>query len=386
MQNARVAHVAPTDRIAYLLLRVRLQRLQEAGFEVSVICGEAGYGEQLAECGLRVLHIPFVREIAPWTDLRCLVALRRTLRRERFDIAHSHNPKGTLLGPLAARLAGVPLVVHTVHGFLFNENSQGMHRLAAVGAERWCAHWCDHLLFQSAEDYEYACQYRFKEPGRLHLIGNGIDERRFDRDRYPEARQAKRRELGLDDGHLVVGMVARLVREKGFEEFFAMAGRIAREFPRARFLIVGITEIDDQSDAVDPRRLMAEHGVEERCVLLEQRSDMPELYLCMDVAVLPSHREGIPRALLEAGAMGVPMAASAIRGCREVIVDGETGVLFGLKDVDDFTEKVRSLLGDEGLRKRLGEKGRERILANYTEGLTAGRLVACYRRFLEEIE
>ena len=384
MGIARVAHVVPTDRIAYLLLRARLLRLQEAGFEVSVVCGDAGYGERLAACGLRVLHIPFAREIAPWTDLRCLSALRRTLRRERFDIAHSHNPKGTLLGPLAARLAGVPLVVHTVHGFLFNENSRGVHRLAAVGAERWCARWCDHLLFQSAEDHEYAGRCRFKEPERLHLIGNGIDERRFDRDRHPEGRQAKRRELGLDDDHLVVGMVARLVREKGYEEFFAMAGRIAREFRQVRFLIVGITEKEDQSDAIDPRRLMAEHGVEERCVLLEQRSDMPELYLCMDVAVLPSYREGIPRALLEAGAMGVAMAASAIRGCREVIVGGETGVLFGLKDVDDFAEKVRSLLGDEKLRRRLGEAGRARILANYTEGLTTERLVACYRKFLGE--
>ena len=130
MEGVRVAHVVPTDRIAYLLLRARLLRLQEAGFDVSVICGDVGYGERLEECGLRVLHIPFAREIAPWTDLRCLRALRQTLRRERVEIAHSHNPKGTLLGPLAARLAGVPIVAHTVHGFLFNENSRGLHRLA----------------------------------------------------------------------------------------------------------------------------------------------------------------------------------------------------------------------------------------------------------------
>jgi glycosyltransferase involved in cell wall biosynthesis len=383
MEGVRVAHVVPTDRIAYLLLRARLLRLQEAGFEVSVVCGDVGYGERLEECGLRVLHIPFAREIAPWTDLRCLRSLRQTLRRERVEIAHSHNPKGTLLGPLAARLAGVPVVAHTVHGFLFNENSKGLHRLAAVGAERWCAGWCDHLFFQSGEDFDYARKRRFKKQERLHLIGNGIDERRFDRDGYPQVRREKRRELGLEEEQLVIGMVARLVREKGYEEFFEMAGRIAREFPQVHFLIVGITEAEDQSDAVDPQRLMEENGVADRCVLLEQRSDMPELYLCMDVAVLPSHREGIPRALLEAGAMGVPMAASAIRGCREVIEDGKTGLLFGLKDVDDFVGKVRALLGDGEMRRRLGEAGRAHVLENYTEGRTAELLVGCYREILE---
>ena len=383
MDRVRVAHIVPTDRIAYLLLRVRLLRLQEAEFEVSVICGDVGYGERLEECGLRVLHIPFAREIAPRTDWRCVRALRRTLRRERFDIAHSHNPKGTLIGPLAARLARVPLVVHTVHGFLFNENSRGLHRLAATAAERWCARWCHHLLFQSAEDYEHARRCGYKEPQRLHLIGNGIDERRFDRSCFLDARRQKRGELGLEERHLVVGIVARLVREKGYEEFFAMAGRIAREFPQVRFLIVGITE-EEQSDAIDPQRLMEAHGVADRCVILEQRSDMPELYSCMDVAVLPSHREGIPRALLEAAAMGVPIGASGIRGCREVIVDGETGILFRFKDVEDFTRVVRSLLLDEGMRRRLGEAGRTHVLENYTEGLTVKRLIGCYREFLKE--
>ena len=175
--SIRVAHVVPTDRIAYLLMRDRLLRLQEAGYEVSVICGAVGFGRHLEECGIRVIHIPFAREIEALTDLRCAAALNRTLRRERFDIVHSHNPKGTLLGPFVATLSRVPVVVHTVHGYLFNENTRGLHRALAVGAERWCAAWCDHLLFQSREDFDYAQEHRYKSQGRLHWIGNGIDER-----------------------------------------------------------------------------------------------------------------------------------------------------------------------------------------------------------------
>ena len=102
--RARIAHIVPTDRIAYLMLYARLQRLRELGYELSVICGAVGYADQLRQSGVDVIHIPFAREIAPWTDLRCAHSLMRVLRRERYDAVHTHNPKG---GPLV-RLFAVP--------------------------------------------------------------------------------------------------------------------------------------------------------------------------------------------------------------------------------------------------------------------------------------
>jgi glycosyltransferase involved in cell wall biosynthesis len=374
----RVAHVFPTDRVAYLM-RARLMRLQESGIEVAVICGDRGYVENLRDCGLEVLPIPFAREVAPWTDMRCVWALREALRAGSFDIMHSHNPKGTLLGPFTAQWANVPLVVHTVHGFLFNENSRGLHRMAAVAAERWCAHWSDHLLFQSEADYDYAVKARFKEPARLHWIGNGVDERRFDPERYPGARRQTRAALGFGEDDLVVGMVTRLVREKGCVEFFEMAARVAERNSRVRFLLVGIPERREQSDAIDAAAVARQFGVEERCVLLEDRLDMPELYMSMDLCVLPSYREGLPRCLLEAGAMGVAAAATDIRGCREVIVDGETGLLFPLKDVGEFAAVVERVLVDEQLRAKLAQGGQLRVRKRYVESLVTERVVGLYK-------
>ncbi len=376
-----MAHVAPTDRIAWLLLRAGLARVQEAGYDVTVVCGDAGYGERLQAAGLAVVHVPFAREVAPVTDARCVAALRRELRRGAFTIAHSHNPKGTLLGPLAARLAGVPVVVHTVHGFLFNDATRGLRRALAIGAERWCALWCHQLLFQSVEDHQWAVQRRYKDTACLHWVGNGIDERRFDPGRHPDARRRKRAALGLSDDDLVVGCVGRFVREKGFAELAQMAHRVAASHPRFRLLVVGIAE-PEQSDSVDPRGLLAAAGVADRSIVLERRDDMPELYSSMDIAVLPSHREGIPRALLEAGAMGVPLVATAIRGCREVIADGATGLLFGVGDVDAFAAAVEGLLNDAPRRRHLGAAARARVLSAYTESAAAARIIACYERFL----
>lgn len=387
----RVAHVIPTVRIAYLMLRVRLAKLRDAGYEVTVICGRGpraelewrSFSEELRSMGLEVTQIPFAREISPLTDMRCTAALYRVIHRGRFDIVHSHNPKGGLLSPVAARLSRSTLVLHTVHGFLFNENTAGLRHLAALSAERWTAAFCHHLLFQSEEDYDYAIRHRFKEESRLHLIGNGIDETRFDPARYPGAGRRTRSALGWGEGDLVVGMVGRTVLEKGYAEFFEMAARLARRLPTVRFLVVAISE-PDQTDAVDPHRLIAENGLDGRCRVLEQRSDMPELYLAMDVAVLPSHREGIPRALMEAAAMGVPLVASDIRGCREVIEDGSSGRLFPLKDVDGLEAAVGELLADHTARRAMGQAAKARVLANYTESGTAQRLVTCYEEVLED--
>ena len=407
MPLPHIAHVVPTDRIAYYMQRVRLQWLLRAGFQISIICGrsrsglpsaptngsgatsppadrgvDTSYGEELEKHGFEIIYIPFAREISPLTDILCAAALLGQIRQRRFDIIHSHNPKGGLLSPPIGQLAGTATVVHTVHGFLFNESTTGLRRGLAMGAERWTASWCDHLLFQSEEDFNYARRHRFKDRARLHLIGNGIDEDRFDPGKYPGARERKRRELGWDSSHLVVGMVGRLVAEKGFAEFFEMAARLSAEIPESRFLVVGISE-EDQSDALDPLLLIAQNGLIDRCVVLERRSDMAELYMAMDVLVLPSHREGIPRALLEASGMGLACVASDIRGCREVVRHGETGMLAPLRDVGAFARAVATLLRDEQMRSAFGSRARQRVLDSYTEELTARKIAACYEQILD---
>ena len=388
---ARVAHVVPTDRIAYLLLRRRLARLADAGYEIHLLCGRApdsgapggvDYEAALSGLGVRVHYQTFEREISPAADARCAAELYFAVRRGGYDIVHSHNPKGGLLGPPVARVAGARRVLHTVHGFLFHDRTQGLQRVEAVAAERWTARWCHHLLFQVEEDLEYARDHRFKTADRLHLVGNGVDESYFDPAADPGAGPRQREELGWDAHHLVVGTTGRLVREKGYEEYFDMAGRIARQREDVRFLVVGLFE-PEQSDAVDPQELARAHGIADRCAVLQGRDDMPALYAAMDLFVLASHREGLSRSLLEAAAMARPAVACDIRGCREIVVDGVTGRLAPVRDAAALTEAVDGLLDDEPARRQMGRAGRERVAARYTEDLVARRVIDCYRRVLE---
>lgn len=391
--RARVAHVVPTDRITHLLLRHRLRHLVDAGYDIDILCGHApdsqqgddgpgvDYEARLTDMGLRVRYLPFEREISPWTDSRCVWAMFRAIRSGGYDIVHSHNPKGGLLGPPVAQMARAPHVLHTVHGFLFHDNTSGLYRAAALAAERWTARWSDHLLFQSEEDIDFARRHGFKPDERLHLVGNGVDESRFDPEAAVEGARRRRQELGWDEGHVVVGIVGRVVEEKGYLEFFDMAGRLARADERVRFLVVGLFE-PEQSDAVDPYELARQHGLAERCHILQGRDDMPELYATMDVFVLPSHREGLSRSLLEAMAMARPVVTCDIRGCRELVVDGEGGLLTPLRDVEALTAAVNGLVSDRERRLRMGVASRARLLDRYTESAVAGRVVQVYEGVL----
>jgi len=382
----RVAHVVPTDRIAWLLLRRRLKRLCAAGCEVHVLCGRApdsgaadgvDYAAGFAGLGLQVHYLPFEREISPAMDARCAAALYAEVRRGGYDIVHSHNPKGGLLGPPIAQLAGAPHVLHTVHGFLFHDHITGLHRLAALAAERWTAGWSDHLLFQSEEDLDFAQRHHFKGAGRLHLVGNGVDEDYFDPAADSAAGQRIRTSLGWSPEALVIGTVGRVVREKGYLEYFDMAQRVAQVEPRARFLVVGLFE-PEQSDAVDPFALARAHGIEDRCHILQGRDDMPALYSAMDVFVLASHREGLSKSLLEATAMARAAVTCDIRGCREIVTDGTTGLLVPMRDSEALAESVLSLLQDDDLRRQIGVAGRQRIVEKYTESRVAERGMEIY--------
>ena len=158
-----------------------------------------------------------------------------------------------------------------------------------------------------------------------------------------------------------------------------MAARIARKRGKVRFLVAGSAE-QEQSDALDPRELIAAHGIDDRCVLIEPPIITREIYACMDVFVLASYREGISRSLLEAAAMALPLVASDIRGCREVVEEGRNGMLFPLKETDSLVAAVESLIDDNPGRRRMGMAARQRVTENYTEEATSSRVAACYEK------
>jgi glycosyltransferase involved in cell wall biosynthesis len=371
-------HITTTDMSLALLLGPQLRAFAAAGFEVLGASAPGPYVAQLAEWGIE--HVPLrhaTRSSAPHRDLRALAELRSVFAARRPDIVHTHNPKPGIYGRLAARSARVPVIVNTVHGLYAQPHDPWTKRAAVYGLERLAAQ-CSHAeLVQNPEDLQTLASLGMPRR-KLHLLGNGVDLHRFDPRRIDAAsREALRAELGAGPDDVVVGAVGRLVWEKGYRELFAAAETVRRRVPQARFLVAGPRDLD-KGDAVpepDLRRAEAS-GV----TFLGLRHDVEQLYAAMDLYVLASHREGFPRSAMEAAAMGLPIVATNVRGCRQVVADGITGRLTPAGDAAGLAGAIAELAADAGMRARMGAAARQKALAEFDQQRVIDLTLAIYQR------
>jgi glycosyltransferase involved in cell wall biosynthesis len=361
----RVVHVTTTDISLALLLGPQLRAFATAGYEVLGASAPGPYVARLEEWGIEHVALRHAtRAMAPHRDVAALVELVSVFRHLRPDIVHTHNPKPGIYGRLAARAVRVPAVVNTVHGLYAVPDDSVAKRAVVYGLERIAARCSDAELVQNVEDL--ATLRRLGIPERkLHLLGNGVDLSWFDPGRVPPERRAElRREWSVPDGGVVCGVVGRLVWEKGYREVFAAASALRARLPDLRLVVVGPEE-PGKSDGVDRSALAAarDAGV----VLLGERDDVADLYTAFDLYVLASHREGFPRSAMEAAAMGLPLVVTDIRGGRQVVDEGLTGLLVPVRDAGALTEAIERLARDEALRRRMGIAGRAKARRDFDE-------------------
>ncbi len=380
--RVRVAHVCTIDLSLRYLLGNQMQHLQRAGFDVIGISAPGPHVSWLEDHGLRHVPVEMKRAFTPTSDLGAVLDLARVMKREKLTIVHTHNAKPGLLGQLAARLAGVPIVVNTIHGFYFHEGTPLLKRRFYVLLEQLAASCSSDILSQSKEDLETAVAEHICDREDIEHLGNGIDVERFNPARVQGDRGKVRAALGLAADALVVGFVGRLVEEKGIRELWAALAGLRARFPTLKLMIVG--ETDTHKDDALGRDDAKAAGVDDLCVFTGWRDDLPGLYAAMDVCVLPSHREGFPRTPMEASAMGVPVVATDIRGCSEAVEAGVNGLLVPVKDPGALARALEQLLLDEGARRRLGAGGRALALARFDERRIFGTVERHYRELLRE--
>ena len=371
----KVCHLTTVDLSLYYLVFPQLTAIVDLGSQAVGISAPGPWVANLEAAGIR--HVPLAastRGVSPLNDLRAARQLWRVLKQENPDVLHTHNPKPGVYGRILGRLAGVPVVVNTVHGLYATEDDSWLKRALVYAVEAIAARFSDAELVQSSEDLDSMRRLRIAPPARLVALGNGIDLDRFDPDRadLPDRREI-RQNLGIGPTDIVVGMVGRLVAEKGYPELFEAAVRLGDGYT---VLAIG-PEDADKPDALPSDLLDA--GVAAGVRLLGMRTDMDQLYRAMDLLVLPSHREGFPRAAMEAAAMKLPVVATDIRGCREVVEEGVNGFLIPVGNPAALTAAIRRLGEDPGMRKRMGEAGRRKARDSFDERLIVATVLATYR-------
>lgn len=381
MTRPRLVHVTTTDMSLALLLGPQLRAFRDAGYEVVGVSKAGPWVAQLSSWGID--HVPLrhaTRAVAPAEDLRALAELLALFRALRPAIVHTHNPKPGIYGRAAAALAGVPVIVNTVHGLYAAADDPLGRRLVVYCLERLAACVSHAELVQSAEDLETLRKLGVPEHRLVHL-GNGVDLGRFHPQRDPAVRAAARAELGLSEGEVAVGVVGRLVVEKGYREVL-QAAELLRGAPVAvRMVLVGPEEPDkaDSLSAAELERARATPGV----TLLGYRDDMERLYSAFDIFVLPSHREGFPRAAMEAAACGLAVVATDVRGCREVVDHARTGLLVPVRSPRWLASAICELAGDPERRRRLGAAGARKARRDFDDRRVVATTLATYERLLE---
>jgi glycosyltransferase involved in cell wall biosynthesis len=324
----------------------------------------------------RVVRVPTLgREVRPAADGAALVALVRLMRRIRPHVVHTHTAKAGVLGRLAARLARVPVVLHTFHGHVFNGYFGPWPARLFLSLERAVARRTDCLLAVSGAVRQDLLALGVGRPDQFRVVPLGLDLDRFLAS--DASRGGLRAELGLSHDVPLVGIVARLVHIKAHEVFLRAAARVAREVLDSRFIVVG-----DGERRAELETLAMQLGLAERTHFLGWRHDPERVYADLDVVVLTSRSEGSPVALIEAMAAGRPVVATRVGGVSDVVEDGVTGHLAPSGDTETVAAAVVHLLSDPKRSEAMGQAGRKRVIPRFAMGRLLADLDGLYRDLL----
>lgn len=326
--------------------------LVRRGWEVGLLHGTANGdpGDLLAQArqlGCDVQGVPALRrEISPWRDLAATARLAFRLRRMRPDVVHTHSSKAGVVGRLAAKMAGVPVRVHTVHGWSFHDHMHPAVRRAYVALER-IGDWAGtHCIVLAESDRAKGASAGIGDPHSYELIRSGIDLAPFRQSVGTKA--AARERLGITPQSLLVGSVMRLAEPKDPLNLIRAFGQVHQKLPESELLIVGDGDLRAEVEA-EVRRLELSSVVH----LTGARDDVHEVVPAFDVFASSSVWEGLPRTVPEAAAAKIPIVATDAGGTREIIRDGETGWLVPTQRSDALATAIIEALSrpDEARRR-----------------------------------
>jgi glycosyltransferase involved in cell wall biosynthesis len=374
--TARVARVGASITLNTVLRR-QMTLLREQGFEVVAVCDADEWAAEIRADGIQVWALGMGTRPTPLALLRWGVRLYLLLRRTAVDVVHFHNAFHSLIGPVAARVAGVPHVVRTVHAWYYLDEGGALRAGFYRRLERLAARCVDATLFLNREDFTRAIDDRIVEPSKRHLIGNGIDVAAFSA-LVAEADPVKvRRELGLESESFVVTMVARLARPKDQGQVLEVLPSIVRRHPHVRLLLAGVGPSESEL-----RARVEALGLSDIVYFLGHRDDVPNVLSGSDASILISSREGFGRCLVESMVARVPIVASDVAGIRDVVDHERTGLLVPFGDRRALEAAVLRIIESPEVRARLTRAAYRDAIERFDESRAADRVGTIYRSLL----
>lgn len=378
---ARILLVCNSDFFLHRCLAPLSRGLVEAGHCVDCVCQGDDIPDGELGPGVVIHQLTFPKQPSPLAFAQAIGEFRKILRRGRYDCVNSNNRNASIIARVACVLERVPLSVYTANGYYFHDNQPAWKWNLSLALEAILARVTDHTMSQAQEDTDLMIRQGFASPDEITTIGNGIDTAKF---APRDDRTSLEHRHGLGEARLRIGAVGRIVDGKGFEDLLEAFGRMRTRQPDDQLVIVGGNiEQDISPFASEFVRLISELGLDDQ-VIVTGITDEVETYLATcDLFVLPSYREGMPRALLEGMCIGLPTIATDIRGCREIVVDGLTGYIYPPGDIDALVERLdRVSTSSAAELSAMGQACHDRVMSHFREDEYVARQVACLNRLI----
>jgi len=362
-----VCRISPSPMAFSSIFKGQMRYLNENGFETVIICSDGPEVNEVRNSeGCRVITVPFSRYISFKTDIISIYRIYKILQQVRPDIVHTHTSKAGLLGMIAATAARVPVKIHSVPGLRLIETT-GVTFAVLYFFERLIYQLSTYVYPNSRSLKEYITKKRMCPFAKIRMVGNGssngVDIKRFN----PQLKQSARIELlrskiGIDNGAIIIAYLGRIVKEKGIHELVESFQSLCQKNYNVYLLLIGKYE-----DAYDSISMQVKHLIDyHQNIHVTGWDNNVENYLAAcDILVHPSYREGFSNAILQGGAMGLPIIACDIPGCNDVIRDNETGLLVTPKDPIRLTHKIEKLINNPALSRKLGQAARNHAVGNY---------------------
>lgn len=367
LNGIKILELSTVDVTLVSFLKPLIKRLKEEGFDVVLGAKDTGFSDKLKNEGFTIYNLPIFRSYNVFLHIFSIFQLVHFIRKERFFIVHTHTPVAGLVGRISAFLAKTPIIIHTSHGLPFGEDAPFLKEFIFINLERFLSKITDKIFFKSKEEMNMFVKNNVIDKNRCIYIGNAVNLSSFSREKIKFSVNEIRKKLNLPEEAIVVTTIARLTEEKGLKELAIVFNQLSDTFPNLYFLIVGSKIEGDRKPFTEKEAYEIILKNRDRFIFLGFREDIPEILKATDIFVLASHREGLPRSILEAMAMELPVVATNIRGCREEVVDGKTGFLFPVRDIEALKDAIIRLIRDKTLREKLGKNGRKRVLDMFEE-------------------
>lgn len=326
---------------------------QDLGYEFHLAANCSGFTDDASKYNVTMHHIDLVRNPLSLKNIKAYRQMLDLIKEKKFDVIHCNNPIGGVLGRLCGKKAKVPKIIYTAHGFHFYKGAPFINRTLFKWAEMWMAHYTDAIITINQEDYQAALKFKLRRSGNVYYIpGVGVDTLTIKQ--ADSKREEILREIGADNDSILIVSVGELNKNKNYEVIIKALGKLRDS--NLHYLLCGIGVKRDELISIAKK-----NNIKNNIHFMGYRTDVPQLLKSCDIFVMPSLREGLSRAMMEAMSVGLPCICSKIRGNVDLIEEGKGGYLVKPNDVDEFAGIIYKVVENVELRQKMRKYNLEAV-------------------------